>query len=200
MIRIAVFPGQGAQAVGMGRALHDASPAARAVFAEVDDALGEPLSALIFEGSAERLRMTANAQPALMATSIAAVRAVEERMGRKLTDLVGYVAGHSLGEHTALAAAGAVSVADAARLLRLRGQAMQAEQARCIRDRDRTRGRQRRVLAQAVAGDVADQVRELASRPLLDRTHGRERGRHQRWLGIGSERQPVGRSLEDQRR
>ena len=125
MTRIAVFPGQGAQAVGMGRALHDASPAARAVFAEVDDALGEPLSALIFEGSAERLTLTANAQPALMATSLAAVRAVEERTGRKLADLVGYVAGHSLGEHTALAAAGAVSIADAARLLRLRGQAMQ---------------------------------------------------------------------------
>ena len=109
----------------MGRALHDASPAARAVFAEVDDALGEPLSALIFKGSAERLTLTANAQPALMATSLAAVRAVEERTGRKLADLVAYVAGHSLGEHTALAAAGAVSIADAARLLRLRGQAMQ---------------------------------------------------------------------------
>ncbi len=106
-----MFPGQGAQAVGMGRALHDASPAARAVFAEVDDALGEPLSALIFEGPAERLTLTANAQPALMATSLAAVRAVEERTGRKLADLVGYVAGHSLGEYTALAAAGAVSIA-----------------------------------------------------------------------------------------
>jgi [acyl-carrier-protein] S-malonyltransferase len=125
MTRIAVFPGQGAQAVGMGRALHEASPAARAVFDEVDEALGEPLSTLIFEGSAERLTLTANAQPALMATSLAAVRAVEERTGRKLADLVAYVAGHSLGEHTALAAAGAVSVADAARLLRLRGRAMQ---------------------------------------------------------------------------
>jgi [acyl-carrier-protein] S-malonyltransferase len=125
MTRIAVFPGQGAQAVGMGRALYDASPAARAVFAEVDDALGEPLSALIFEGSADRLTLTANAQPALMATSLAAARALEERTGRRLTDLVGFVAGHSLGEHSALAAAGAVSIADAARLLRLRGQAMQ---------------------------------------------------------------------------
>ena len=125
MTRIAVFPGQGAQAVGMGRALYDASPAARVVFAEVDEALGEPLSALIFEGAPERLTLTANAQPALMATSLAAVRALEERTGKKLTDLVGYVAGHSLGEHSALAAAGAVSIADAARLLRLRGQAMQ---------------------------------------------------------------------------
>ncbi|MGD9511232.1 MAG: ACP S-malonyltransferase, partial [Geminicoccaceae bacterium] len=88
MTRIAVFPGQGAQAVGMGRALHDASPAARAVFAEVDDALGEPLSALIFEGAPERLTLTANAQPALMATSLAAVRALEERTGRRLADLV----------------------------------------------------------------------------------------------------------------
>jgi [acyl-carrier-protein] S-malonyltransferase len=125
MTRIAVFPGQGAQAVGMGRALYDSSPAARAVFDEVDEALGEPLSTLIFEGTAERLTLTANAQPALMATSLAAVRAVEERVGRKLSLLLGYVAGHSLGEHSALAAAGAISVGDAARLLRLRGQAMQ---------------------------------------------------------------------------
>jgi [acyl-carrier-protein] S-malonyltransferase len=125
MTRIAVFPGQGAQAVGMGRALHDASPAARAVFAEVDDALGEPLSALIFEGSAERLTLTTNAQPALLATSLAALRAVEAAAGRKLPELVGFVAGHSLGEHSALAAAGALPIGDAARLLRLRGQAMQ---------------------------------------------------------------------------
>ncbi len=125
MIRIGVFPGQGAQAVGMGRALHESSPAARAVFDEVDEALGEPLSSLIFEGSLERLTLTANAQPALMATSLAAVRALEERTGRRLDELVSYVAGHSLGEHSALAAAGAISIADAARLLRLRGEAMQ---------------------------------------------------------------------------
>ena len=125
MTMIAVFPGQGAQAVGMGRALYESSPAARAVFDEVDEALGEPLSALIFEGAPERLTLTANAQPALMATSLAAVRAVEERVGRRLATLVAYVAGHSLGEHSALAAAGAISVGDAARLLRLRGQAMQ---------------------------------------------------------------------------
>ena len=125
MTRIAVFPGQGAQAVGMGRALYDWSPAARAVFDEVDEALGEPLSTLVFEGSPERLTLTANAQPALMATSLAAVRAFEERAGVGLASLVGFVAGHSLGEHSSLAAAGAISVGDAARLLRLRGQAMQ---------------------------------------------------------------------------
>jgi [acyl-carrier-protein] S-malonyltransferase len=125
MTRIALFPGQGAQAVGMGRALFDLSPAARQVFEEVDDALGEPLSSLIFEGPAERLTLTANTQPALMATSVAAVRAVEERLGRGLGTFVDYVAGHSLGEHSALAAAGAIAIGDAARLLRLRGQAMQ---------------------------------------------------------------------------
>ncbi|MEK0082434.1 ACP S-malonyltransferase [Benzoatithermus flavus] len=125
MIRIAIFPGQGAQTVGMGKALHDAFPAARAVFEEVDAALGEPLSTLIFEGPAERLTLTANAQPALMATSLAAVRALESVVGRKLGELVGYVAGHSLGEYSALAAAGAIAVGDAARLLRLRGEAMQ---------------------------------------------------------------------------
>ena len=125
MTRIAVFPGQGAQTVGMGRALAEAFPAARAVLEEVDAALGEPLSRLIFEGSADRLTLTANAQPALMATSLAAVRALEASAGRKLGDLVQYVAGHSLGEYSALAAAGAIGIGDAARLLRLRGQAMQ---------------------------------------------------------------------------
>jgi [acyl-carrier-protein] S-malonyltransferase len=125
MIRIAVFPGQGAQAVGMGKALHDAFPAARGVFEEVDEALGERLSALIFAGPAEPLTLTANAQPALMATSLAAVRALEAAAGRRLGDMVGFVAGHSLGEYSALAAAGAIGIGDAARLLRLRGQAMQ---------------------------------------------------------------------------
>lgn len=125
MTMIAVFPGQGAQAVGMGRGLHQAYAAARAVFEEVDDALSEPLSALVFQGPAERLTLTANAQPALMATSLAAVRAVEAAAGRKLAELMSYVAGHSLGEYSALAAAGALTIGDAARLLRLRGQAMQ---------------------------------------------------------------------------
>lgn len=119
-----VFPGQGAQTIGMGQALAQASPAARAVFQEVDEALGESLSALIWEGSIEELTLTRNAQPALMATSIAALRALEED-GFRLSDAA-FVAGHSLGEYTALAAAGALSLADAARLLRIRGQAMQA--------------------------------------------------------------------------
>jgi [acyl-carrier-protein] S-malonyltransferase len=119
------FPGQGSQAVGMGKDLAEAFPEARKVFEEVDDALGEKLSKLIWEGPEETLTLTANAQPALMAVSLAAVRALEAR-GFSLKDKVAYVAGHSLGEYSALAAAGFVSVADAARLLRIRGNAMQA--------------------------------------------------------------------------
>lgn len=122
-MRAFVFPGQGAQTIGMGRALADAYPAARAVFDEVDEALGESLSALIWEGDADTLTLTANAQPALMATSIAAFRALEAE-GYSITDAA-YVAGHSLGEYSALCAAGAISLPDTARLLRLRGQAMQ---------------------------------------------------------------------------
>ncbi|WP_299505430.1 ACP S-malonyltransferase [uncultured Roseobacter sp.] len=118
-----VFPGQGAQTIGMGKALAEAYPAARAVFDEVDEALGEKLSDLIWEGDIETLTLTENAQPALMATSMAAVRSLEsEGIG---LDRVDFVAGHSLGEYSALAAAGAFSVADAARLLRIRGRAMQ---------------------------------------------------------------------------
>jgi len=124
MTRAFLFPGQGAQAVGMGQALAQAYPAAKAVFDEVDDALGEALSALIWEGEAEALTLTENAQPALMATSLAAFRALEAE-GATI-DAAAYVAGHSLGEYSALAAAGALSVGDTARLLRLRGQAMQA--------------------------------------------------------------------------
>ncbi|MFB9983154.1 ACP S-malonyltransferase [Mesorhizobium kowhaii] len=119
------FPGQGSQAVGMGKDLADAFPEARRIFQEVDDALGENLSKLIWEGPEETLTLTANAQPALMAVSLAAIRALESR-GFALKDKVAYVAGHSLGEYSALAAAGFVSVADAARLLRIRGNAMQA--------------------------------------------------------------------------
>ena len=123
MGRAFVFPGQGAQAIGMGKALADAYPAAKAVFDEVDEALGEKLSALIWEGDAAELTMTRNAQPALMATSLAAMRALEAE-GITL-DMAQYVAGHSLGEYSALAAAGSLSIADCARLLRTRGQAMQ---------------------------------------------------------------------------
>jgi [acyl-carrier-protein] S-malonyltransferase len=121
-----IFPGQGSQAVGMGHALCASVPEARRVFEEIDAALGEPLSQLIFEGPDERLRLTENAQPALMATSIAALRALEARSGRTVEQLCRFVAGHSLGEYSALAAAGSLSIADAARLLRLRGQTMQA--------------------------------------------------------------------------
>lgn len=119
-----VFPGQGAQTIGMGRDLADAYPAAQAVFDEVDDALGEKLSALIWEGDQDELTLTRNAQPALMATSMAAVKALEAE-GISVSD-ASYVAGHSLGEYSALAAAGTFSIADTARLLRLRGEAMQA--------------------------------------------------------------------------
>ena len=122
-MRAFVFPGQGAQSVGMGKALADAYPAAKAIFDEVDDALSEKLSALIWEGDIETLTLTRNAQPALMATSLAALRALEAE-GVKISDAA-YVAGHSLGEYSALAAAGALSVADTARLLRIRGTAMQ---------------------------------------------------------------------------
>lgn len=119
-----VFPGQGAQAIGMGQALAETYSAARAVFDEVDDALGENLSKLIWEGDIETLTLTQNAQPALMATSLAAMRALEAE-GISI-DQAAFVAGHSLGEYSALAAAGAISVADTARLLRTRGEAMQS--------------------------------------------------------------------------
>jgi [acyl-carrier-protein] S-malonyltransferase len=119
------FPGQGSQAVGMGKDLAETFPEARKVFDEVDDALGERLSRVIWEGPEETLTLTANAQPALMAVSMAAIRALEAR-GFVLKDKVSFVAGHSLGEYSALAAAGMFSVGDAARLLRIRGNAMQA--------------------------------------------------------------------------
>ncbi len=123
MSRAFVFPGQGAQTIGMGQALAAAFPAARAVFDEVDAALGEKLSALIWEGRIEDLTLTQNAQPALMATSIAALRALEaEGIG---LDSAAFVAGHSLGEYSALCAAGSLGLADTARLLRTRGKAMQ---------------------------------------------------------------------------
>ncbi|MBS9719989.1 ACP S-malonyltransferase [Tianweitania sp. BSSL-BM11] len=119
------FPGQGSQAVGMGKDLAEAFPEARAVFQEVDDALGEKLSQIMWEGPEDQLTLTANAQPALMAVSLAAIRAMEAQ-GFDLASKVSYVAGHSLGEYSALAAAGTFSVADTARLLRIRGNAMQA--------------------------------------------------------------------------
>src|SRR6516165_11039524 len=119
------FPGQGSQAVGMGKALAEAFPAARAVFEEVDAALGEKLSAVIWDGPAERLQLTENAQPALMAVSIATLRVLETEAGFSVSRDAAYVAGHSLGEYSALAAAGSLTLADTARLLRTRGLAMQ---------------------------------------------------------------------------
>ncbi|MDE2578536.1 MAG: ACP S-malonyltransferase [Hyphomicrobiales bacterium] len=120
-----VFPGQGSQAVGMGKALAEAFAPARAVFEEVDAALGQKLSHLMFEGPEAELTLTANAQPALMAVSLAALRVLEAEAGLDLKRDAKFVAGHSLGEYSALAAARALSLADTARLLRLRGSAMQ---------------------------------------------------------------------------
>ena len=125
-MRAFVFPGQGSQKVGMGADLAAASPAARAVFEEVDDALGQKLSLIMREGPEEALTLTENAQPAIMAGAIAVLRVLELEGGIALADKAEFVAGHSLGEYTALCAAGAFSLADTARLLKLRGQAMQA--------------------------------------------------------------------------
>jgi [acyl-carrier-protein] S-malonyltransferase len=125
MSRAFVFPGQGSQAIGMGQALADAFPAARELFEEVDEALKQRLTKLMRDGPESELTLTENAQPALMAVSLAAVRVLEREMGYRLADAVVYVAGHSLGECSALAAAGAFTAGDAARLLKRRGQAMQ---------------------------------------------------------------------------
>jgi [acyl-carrier-protein] S-malonyltransferase len=125
MTRAFVFPGQGSQAVGMGQGLAEAFPAARLVFEEVDDALEQRLTRLMFEGPEADLTLTENAQPALMAVSMAALRVLEAEAGLRLADKAAFVAGHSLGEYSALAAAGTLRLADAARLLKRRGQAMQ---------------------------------------------------------------------------
>ena len=125
MTRAFIFPGQGSQAVGMGKALSEAFLQAKAVFDEVDEALSQKLSTLMWEGPAEDLTLTANTQPALMAVSLAAIRVLEAEAGLDLARHAAFVAGHSLGEYSALAAAGSLSVADTARLLRIRGNAMQ---------------------------------------------------------------------------
>ncbi len=125
MKRAFVFPGQGSQTVGMGKALAEAFPQAKAVFDEVDEALSQKLSTLMWEGPAEELTLTANTQPALMAVSLAAIRVLEAEAGLDLKQHAAYLAGHSLGEYSALAAAGSLSISDTARLLRIRGNAMQ---------------------------------------------------------------------------
>jgi len=124
-VRAVIFPGQGSQAVGMGKTLAEASAAARAVFEAVDEALGQNLSRLMWEGPEDDLTLTENAQPALMAASLATVRALEAEGGFTLGDKFAYTAGHSLGEYSALCAAGVVGLADTARLLKIRGRAMQ---------------------------------------------------------------------------
>ena len=125
-MRAFIFPGQGSQAVGMGKALADASPVAREVFGEVDEALGQHLFRLMVEGPADDLTLTENAQPAIMANAIATLRVLEREGGVSLADKADYVAGHSLGEYSALCAAQAFDLSTTARLLKLRGQAMQA--------------------------------------------------------------------------
>jgi len=126
MSRAFVFPGQGSQEVGMGQALAAAFPSARLVFEEVDDALEKKLSAIMFAGPIEELTLTENTQPALMAMSMAVIRVLEVEGGIRVPDVASFVAGHSLGEYSALAAAGAIPIAEAARLLQTRGEAMQA--------------------------------------------------------------------------
>jgi len=125
MTRAFVFPGQGSQTVGMGKELGLNMPVAAQVFEEIDDALGQKLSRLMFEGPQEELTLTQNAQPALMAVSLAVMRVLEKDFDVRLGDVASYVAGHSLGEYSALAASGALELADTARLLKLRGEAMQ---------------------------------------------------------------------------
>jgi [acyl-carrier-protein] S-malonyltransferase len=124
-MRALIFPGQGSQAVGMGQALSDAFPVAREVFREVDETLGQDLSGLMRDGPGEELNLTANAQPALMAVSVAAARVLQSEAGLDIARDVSFVAGHSLGEYSALVVSGCLSLADAARLLRIRGDAMQ---------------------------------------------------------------------------
>lgn len=156
------FPGQGSQSVGMGKELAETFPESRRVFEEVDEALGEKLSTLIWEGPEETLTLTANAQPALMAVSLAAIRALEAR-GLVLKDKVAFVAGHSLGEYSALAAAGTFSVADTARLLRIRGNAMQAAVPAGVGAMAAIIGLEEPVVAEACAQAAENSVCQIAN-------------------------------------
>ena len=177
MAKAFVFPGQGSQAVGMGKALAEAFALARAVFAEVDEALHQKLSTLMFEGPEAELTLTANAQPALMATSLAVLRVLEAEAGLELARDAAFVAGHSLGEYSAFAAAGAFSIAYAARLLRRRGLAMQQAVpvgAGAMAALDRPRSRSERAVAEEAA-------RRAIGRGLRRRQRQRRRpGRHLR--------------------
>lgn len=157
-----VFPGQGSQDVGMGKELAQTFKVAAEVFAEVDEALGQNLSAIMWEGPKDTLTLTENAQPALMAVSMAVMRVLEREKGFSLKDTVKFVAGHSLGEYSALAAAGAFSLADTARLLKLRGQAMQKAV---------PVGQGAMTALLGVGLDVAQKVAEAAARPPGDGQH-----------------------------
>jgi len=158
-----IFPGQGSQAVGMGKSLADAFPVARAVFDEVDAALSQKLSLVMWDGPSEELTLTANAQPALMAVSLAVMRVLEAEAGLDLKRDAAFVAGHSLGEYTALAAAGTFSIADAARLLRIRGEAMQKAVPAGQGAMAALLGAELE-LAQAIAGDAAQgEICEVAN-------------------------------------
>lgn len=165
-MRAFIFPGQGSQAVGMGRALAEASPAARAVFGEVDEALGQHLFRLMTDGPADELTLTRNAQPAIMANALATLAMLEREGGVRLADKAAYVAGHSLGEYSALCAAGAFSLATTARLLRTRGEAMQAAVAVGEGAMAALLGTDL-ATAQAIAGAAVDSILAEGGEPLV---------------------------------
>ncbi|MDA8232112.1 MAG: ACP S-malonyltransferase [Magnetospirillum sp.] len=189
MSRAFVFPGQGSQAVGMGRELSEAFAAARHVFEEVDEALKQKLSRLMFEGPEDELTLTENAQPALMAVSMAVLRVLEAEGGLILADTAAFVAGHSLGEYSALAAAGTFSLGDAARLLKTRGRAMQkavpvgvgAMAALLGADYEQARD----IAAQAAAGEVCEAANDNAPGQVVVSGH---KGAVERAIAIAAEK------------
>src|SRR5665213_2968268 len=173
MTRAFVFPGQGSQTVGMGRDLHAAFQTARDVFEEVDEALQQKLSRIIFEGPESELQLTENAQPALMTVSLAAMRVMAKEGGLDLKRHAAYIAGHSLGEYSALAAADALTLADAA-----------LEQARRVGQRQGIGGGERGIFAERMAGDVRRMTLEVEPAFLGHDAHRREAHRHQGGLGV----------------